>query len=258
MRAVDLRVALDSRAFDGVGAVIHLAGEPIAQRWSARVRREIKESRVRGTRAIAEACARMSPRPEVLLSGSAVGIYGDRGDELLDESSESGDDYLAEVARAWEGATVAASDAGIRVVLCRTGLVLNPGGGVLGKMLLPFRAGVGGRLGNGKQWMSWISRHDWIAAMHFALQSPGLRGAVNLTAPEPATNAAFAHALGRVLHRPSITPVPAFVLRALYGEMAGATIFASQRVLPTVLARAGFPFAHPTLASALRFELGLV
>lgn len=265
VRRVALREALAgdgagnlAAALAGADAVVHLAGEPIAQRWSARVRRELKESRVRGTRLIAEACARMSPRPEVLLSGSAVGIYGDRGDEILDESSASGDDYLAEVARAWEESTAPARDAGIRVVHLRTGIVLNPGGGALGKMLLPFQSGVGGRLGNGAQWMSWISREDWIGAAHFALQSPGVHGAVNLTAPEPVTNATFTSTLGRVLHRPTVAAVPAFALRALFGEMATATIFASQRATPRVLEGAGFQFAHPTLASALRFELGLL
>ncbi len=247
--------AIAPHALDGVDAVVHLAGEPIAQRWSARVRRELKESRVRGTELIAEACARATPRPSVLLSGSAIGIYGNRGDELLDESSETGSDYLAEVARAWEGATVAASDAGVRVVHLRTGIVLHPRGGALAKMLLPFQLGVGGRLGNGKQWMSWIARSDWLSAVHFALRSPSLRGAVNLTAPEPATNATFASTLGRVLGRPALAPVPAFVLRTLYGEMADAAILGSQRVQPRVLERAGFVFGYGSLTSALRHGL---
>lgn len=262
VRRIGLRGEINGRALDaalnGVDAVIHLAGEPIAQRWSAKVRSDLKESRLRGTRAISEACARMSPRPEVLLSGSAIGIYGNRGNEVLDESSATGDDYLAEVGRTWEEATAPAREAGIRVVLLRSGIVLNPSGGALAKMLLPFRAGVGGRLGSGKQWMSWISREDWIGAVHFAMQSPGVRGALDLTAPEPATNATFSSALGRVLHRPSVAAVPAFALKALYGEMAEATILASQRVMPTALTRAGFRFAHPTLTSALRFELGLL
>jgi len=262
VRRVGLRGTPEAKALDaalaGVDAVVHLAGEPIAQRWSATVRSELKESRIRGTRAIAEACARMSPRPEVLLSGSAVGIYGNRGNEVLDESSETGKDYLAEVGRAWEAATAPAREAGIRVVHLRTGIVLNPAGGALGKMLLPFKAGVGGRLGSGKQWMSWISREDWIGALYFAMQSPGVSGALNLTAPEPATNATFTSTLGRVLHRPSIAAVPAFALKTVFGEMAEATILASQRAMPVALTRAGFKFAHPTLASALRFELGLL
>lgn len=243
------------RALDGVEAVVHLAGEPIAQRWNARVREELKTSRVRGTTLIAEACARATPRPAALLSGSAIGIFGDRGDELLDESSETGGDYLAEIGREWEGATAAASAAGVRVVHLRTGLVLHPRGGALAKMLLPFQLGVGGRLGSGKQWMSWIARSDWLSAVHFALRSPSLGGAVNLTAPEPATNATFASTLGRVLGRPALAPVPAFVLRALYGEMADAAILGSQRVVPRVLESAGFAFAHPTLSGALRHEL---
>lgn len=243
------------QALDSVDAVIHLAGEPIAQRWTERVRRELKASRVAGTELIAAACARAVPRPAVLLSASAIGIYGSRGDELLDESSETGNDYLAEVGRAWEGATKAASDAGVRVVHLRTGIVLHPRGGALAKMLLPFQLGVGGRLGSGRQWMSWISRTDWLSAVHFALRATGIQGPLNLTAPEPATNATFASTLGRVLGRPSVAPVPAFVLRALYGEMAEAAILGSQRVLPHALERAGFVFAHPTLTGALRHEL---
>lgn len=257
VRGVGVRDGVAADALAGAGAVINLAGEPIAQRWTARVRRELKESRVRGTRAVAEACARMSPRPAVLLSGSAIGIYGSRGDEVLDESSALGDDYLAEVGRAWEGAAAPARDAGIRVVHLRTGIVLSPRGGALGKMMLPFQAGVGGRLGSGRQWMSWISRHDWIRAVQFLLRSPGVGGAVNLTAPEPATNATFTSTLGRVLRRPAVVPVPAVALRMIYGEMADAALLASQRVLPHALERAGFTFAQPTLTAALRFELGL-
>ncbi len=243
------------QALDGVDAVVHLAGEPIAQRWTAAVRRELKESRVRGTTLIAEACARATPRPAVLLSGSAVGIYGDRDAEVLDETSETGSDYLAEVGRAWEGATEAASAAGVRVVHLRTGIVLHLRGGALAKMLLPFQLGVGGRIGSGKQWMSWIARTDWLGAVHFALRTAGVRGPINVTAPEPATNATFASTLGRVLGRPAIAPVPGFALRALYGEMADAALLSGQRVLPHALERAGFVFAYPTLSGALRHEL---
>jgi uncharacterized protein (TIGR01777 family) len=243
------------QALDGVDAVVHLAGEPIAQRWTAHVRRALKESRVRGTELIAEACARATPRPAALLSGSAIGIYGDRGDDVLDESSQTGGDHLAEVGRAWEGATKAASDAGVRVVHARTGIVLHPRGGALAKMLLPFQLGVGGRLGSGKQWMSWIARTDWLAAVHFLLRTASVRGPVNLTAPEPATNGTFTSTLGRVLGRPSIAPVPGFVLRALYGEMADAALLSGQRVLPRALEHAGFAFAFPTLTGALRHEL---
>lgn len=251
------RGEIDAGALDGIDAVIHLAGAPIAQRWTASHRRAIRESRVTSTRLIAETMARMSPRPAVLLSGSAVGYYGSRGDELLDESSAAGDDFAGEVAREWEAATAPARDAGIRTVLLRTGIVLNPGGGALAKMLPPFRAGVGGRLGSGTQWMSWISREDWIGAVYFALMHDALQGPLNLTAPEPVTAATFASTLGRVLNRLALLPVPAFALTALFGEMARGTILASQRALPRALETAGFRFAHPTLSSALRFELGL-
>ncbi len=238
-------------------AVIHLAGEPIAQRWTAARRQAIRESRVEGTRRLAEACAALPIRPEVFVSASAVGIYGSRGDEILDETSAAGDDFLAEIGRAWEAATGPARDAGIRVVKIRTGLVLSPDGGALGKMLLPFKLGVGGRIGAGTQWMSWISREDWVRAVAFILERPGISGAVNLAGPEPVTNATFASTLGRILRRPAVMPVPAFAVRALFGEMAEGTILASQRVLPKVLERAGFQFAHPTLSTALRAELGL-
>jgi uncharacterized protein (TIGR01777 family) len=252
------RGTLDTAAFEGADAVIHLAGALVAERWTAAQKRAIRESRVQSTRLVAETLARMSSRPAVLVCGSAVGIYGDRGDEVLEESSALGDDFLADVGKEWEGATVAARDAGVRVVHLRTGIVLNPGGGALGKMLLPFQAGVGGRLGGGTQWMSWISREDWIGAAHFALQTPTLQGAVNLTAPEPVTGATFASTLARVLHRPALFPVPAIALTTMFGEMARGTILASQRALPLALEGAGFRFAHPTLASALRFELGLL
>jgi uncharacterized protein (TIGR01777 family) len=187
-----------------------------------------------------------------------VGIYGSRGDELLDESSALGDDFPAEVGKEWEAATAPARDAGIRVVHIRTGIVLNPGGGALGKMLLPFQAGVGGRLGSGKQWMSWISREDWIGAVHFLMQRGGLEGVFNLTAPEPVTNATFTEAMGRVLNRPAILPVPAFALTTMFGEMARGTILASQRAVPRALERACFAFSHQSVSSALRFELGLL
>lgn len=252
------RGTLDATALEGVDAVVHLAGSTIAERWTPERRREIRESRVRGTRLIAEAMARMSARPSVLLSASGVGVYGDRGDEVLDESSSFGDDFLAEVGREWEEATVAARDAGIRTVFLRTGIVLNPAGGALGKMLLPFQAGVGGRLGSGRQWMSWISREDWVGAVHWALMQDAVSGPLNLVAPEPATNATFTATLARVLGRPALIPVPQFALTTMFGEMARGTILASQRAMPKALQESGFAFAHPTLSSALRFELGLL
>lgn len=250
------RGVLDGAALEGVDAVIHLAGAPVSDRWTPSARVAIRESRVQGTRLLAERLAGLAQKPEVLVSTSAIGVYGSRGDERLDESSAPGDDFLADVGRAWEEATAPAREAGIRVVQLRVGIVLNPSGGALKKMLPPFQAGVGGRLGDGRQWMSWISREDLIGAYHFALQHPTLEGAVNATAPEPATNATFTATLGRILHRPTLASVPAFVLRGLFGAMADGTILASQRVSPTALEAAGFTFRHPTLSSALRFELG--
>lgn len=246
---------LDDGALDGVGAVVHLAGASIAQRWTPAWKREIEESRVQGTRLIAERCARLATPPAVLVSGSAIGIYGSRGDEWLDERSTAGDDFLAGVAQAWEEATRPAEEAGIRVVHLRTGIVLHPRGGALRKMLLPFQLGVGGRLGDGRQWMSWISREDLVRAIVHAIETPTIRGAVNAVAPEPVTNRTFTETLARILRRPALIPAPAFALRAALGEMAEGTVLASQRVRPTVLQASGFEFRHPSLASALRFEL---
>jgi len=249
---------LDAAALDGIDTVIHLAGSSVAERWTEANRRAIRDSRVRGTRLLAEAIARSAVKPRVLVSASAIGIYGSRGDAWLDETSASGDDFLAEVGREWEAATAPAREAGVRVVLLRTGLVLNPSGGALGKMLLPFQLGAGGRLGSGRQWMSWISREDWVGAVHHAMQEEAVAGAMNVVGPEPVTNATFTETLGRVLHRPTLAPVPAFALKALFGAMAEGTILASQRVRPAVLERTGFRFLHPSLSSALRFELGLL
>jgi uncharacterized protein (TIGR01777 family) len=251
------RGVLDPRALDGVDAVIHLAGASVAERWTDAWRREIRESRVQSTRLIAQTIARMTVKPKVLLSGSAVGIYGSRTNEVLDESSSLGDDFLGELGQEWERETSTASDAGVRVVHLRTGIVLNPAGGALAKMVLPFKAGVGGKLGDGTQWMSWISREDWIGAVHHALRSESLSGALNLVSPEPVTGATFAETLARVLGRPNLLPVPAFALTTLFGDMARGTILASQRALPRTLEKSGFRFLHPTLSSALRFELGL-
>ena len=250
-----MRGVLSPTALEGVDAVVHLAGEPIAQRWSAGTKRAIRESRVRGSELLARTIAEMSRKPRVLLSGSAVGYYGDRGDEQLDEESAAGTDFLAGVVREWEDATRAASSAGVRVVLLRTGIVLSPKGGALEKLLLPFRMGVGGPIGSGRQWMSWISLHDHVRAMMHALSTTTLSGPANLVAPNPVTNAEFATTLGRVLTRPAVIPVPGFALELMYGEMARATILSGQRVLPSALARTGFAHAHATLEQALRFEL---
>jgi uncharacterized protein (TIGR01777 family) len=237
-------------------AVINLAGEPIARRWTPDRRRRIRESRVRGTTALAEALATLPTKPGVLISGSAVGYYGaHRGDEILDEQSAPGSDFLAETARDWERATEAASRAGIRVVVIRTGLVLGNDGGLLDQMLPTFRLGLGGRLGHGRQWMSWIAMADVTAAIQFLMETQTMSGPVNLVAPEPARNTDFSKTLARVLRRPALFPVPAFALEAIFGTMADNTILASQRVAPKRLAGAGFEFRHPRLEEALRFVL---
>jgi len=237
-------------------AVINLAGEPIAQRWTPDRRMQIRESRVRGTTALAEALTTLPAKPSVFLSGSAIGYYGaHRADDLLDEQSAAGTDFLAETARDWERATDAASNAAIRVVLLRTGIVLGKDGGVLERLLPPFRFGLGGPLGTGRQWMSWIALADIVAAIQFLMVTTTVSGPVNLVAPEPARNKEFAKTLARVLGRPAFLPVPTFALQAIFGTMADNTILASQRVTPKRLAGAGFEFRHPRLEEALRFEL---
>jgi len=250
-----MRGVLSPSDLEGADAVVHLAGEPLAHRWTDARKRAIRESRVRGTELVARTIAVLDHRPRVLLSGSAIGIYGDRGDEPVDEESALGSGFLAGVTREWEAASVAAADAGVRVVLLRTGIVLSPNGGALERLLLPFRLGVGGPIGSGRQWMSWISLEDHVRAMEHALATTGMHGPVNLVSPNPVTNAEFAATLGRVLSRPALVPAPAFALELVYGEMARATILAGQRVLPKMLLRAGFHFAHPTLEQALRYEL---
>lgn len=236
--------------------VINLAGEPIDQRWTERRRRQIRDSRVSGTSALAHAIAALPDKPAVFISGSAMGFYGaQRGDEWLDEESAPGTDFLARTAGEWELATAPASEAGIRVALSRTGLVLGQKGGALRRMLTPFRLGIGGRLGSGRQWMSWIALDDMIRALRFLMDSPGVRGPMNLVAPEPARNAEFTNALARVLGRPAVLPVPSMALELLFGTMADNTILASQRLTSKRLAGAGFEFRHPRLEDALRFEL---
>lgn len=247
---------LDPAALAGCDAIIHLAGAPIAQRWTARHKRDIRESRVQGTALLAKAVAAMAVKPRVVLSGSATGYYGDRGDEQLDERSAPGTGFLADVAKAWEAAAEPIAQAGVRLVLLRTGVVLSPDGGALGKMLPPFRLGLGGPMGSGRQWISWISLDDHVRAMEHALAAEGVCGAVNLVSPNPVTNATFATTLGRVLRRPALIPLPAFALELMFGEMAEATVLAGQRVAPRVLAGEGFQFAEPTLEGALRSILG--
>jgi uncharacterized protein len=249
---------LDPRALDEVDAVVHLAGENVGERWTAEKKRKIRESRTRGTQLLAAAAAQAIPPPRVMVSASAVGIYGDRGDEVLDESSALGPstDFLAEVGREWEAAAEPAERHGIRVVRLRMGVVLTPKGGALQRMLMPFRMGVGGKLGSGRQWMSWVALTDVVDAIRFALFDPHLSGICNLVAPQPVTNAEFTRVLGRVLNRPTLFTVPTAALRIGFGEMADATLLASQRAVPKRLLEAGFRFGYPELEAALRAELG--
>lgn len=236
--------------------VINLAGEPIAQRWTPNRMRRIRDSRVNGTRALATAMAALPTKPTVLVSGSAIGYYGaHRGDELLTEQSAAGTDWLAEVAGEWEEAASPAANAGIRVAVARTGIVLGRDGGALQRMLPPFLLGAGGRIGSGTQWMSWISLEDAVRALRFLADSPSLSGPVNLVAPDAVRNEEFSNTLGAVLRRPALVPVPEFALKLAFGRMANDTILASQRVAPKKLASAGFDFRHPRLDEALRFEL---
>ncbi len=230
-------------------AVVHLAGENIAQRWTAEVKQRIYSSRVDSTRAVVHSLAMLTQRPRVLACASAVGIYGSRGDEMLTEQSQPGPDFLANVVYDWEAAAREAESLGIRVVNLRFGVVLG-NRGALAKMLPPFRLGVGGRLGSGAQWMSWIHIDDATRLIRFALEDDQVRGPLNVTAPNPVTNAQFTRELAKVLHRPAIFPVPGFVLRLLFGEMAD-TVLASQRVLPAAAKSAGFDFRYPEIAPAL-------
>ena len=249
------RGALPPNALAGADAVVHLAGEPVAHRWTTERKRAIRESRVRSTEQLAQAVRALDEKPRVFLSGSAIGYYGDRGDALLDESATPGDDFLARVCVEWEGAAAPIADAGVRLVWLRTGIVLSPKGGALARLLPIFRLGAGGPIGSGRQWMSWISLDDHLRAVEHALVSESLTGPANLVAPNPVTSHELATTLGRVLTRPAIIPVPSFALELLYGEMARATLLAGQRVLPKALTRSGFEFAQPTLEGALRAEL---
>jgi hypothetical protein len=253
-----VRGEIDARRLENIDAVVNLAGENLAQRWTDDVKRRIRDSRVQGTTLLARTLAGFAPastKPRVLLSGSAIGIYGNRGDELLDESSTLGADFLATVCKEWEAATLPASNAGIRVVHLRTGIVLSQHGGALAKMLLPFKLGVGGRLGSGHQWMSWIALHDIVGALTFALEAEALSGPLNLVSPNPVTNAQFTKTLATVMHRPSIFAVPRFALELAFGEMADAAALASQRVKPARLMSAGFTFERGELEPALRAAL---
>jgi uncharacterized protein len=248
--------SIDTGPLEGVDAVVHLAGEPIGdRRWNDEVKREIRESRTLGTRTLADALASLQRKPTVLVSGSAVGYYGDRGDEVLTETSGPGTDFLAEVTVAWEAAADPARQAGIRVVHPRTGVVMAKHGPLIEKVELPFKLGVGGKVGDGRQYVPWIALDDHIRALRF-LVDRDLSGPVNLTGPEPATNAELTQALGQVMRRPTVFPIPTLAIRALYGEMGASLATVSQRAVPRVLQEAGFEFRHPTILSALRAALG--
>lgn len=236
----------------GADAVINLAGDSIAEgRWTAPKKHRILQSRLEATRSLVAAIERTSAPPGLFLSGSAVGFYGPRGDEIVTESDGAGRDFLASVCAQWEAEAVRAASSRTRVICLRTGLVLDAKGGALPKMLLPFRLGVGGPLGSGRQYMPWIHRQDWVDLVRFLLSAPAASGAVNATAPSPVTNAAFTRTLGRVLRRPAILPAPPFALRLILGEMADALLLTGQRAVPSAAQRLGFRFAHDDLESAL-------
>lgn len=249
---------IETGKLDGFDAAVHLAGENIASgRWTPAKKARILNSRVKGTTLLSEALASISKPPQVLISASAVGYYGDRGTETLTENSGGGVGFLAEVCKQWEAATASALRKGIRVVHMRFGVVLGPRGGVLGKMLLPFKLGVGGKVGSGSQYMSWISLDDVCTAILHAIKTPSLQGAVNGVAPNPVTNTEFTKTLGRLLHRPTIFPMPAFAARLVFGEMADELLLASTRATPVKLTSSGFVFKHDRLESALHDAISL-
>ena len=244
-------------ALEGIDAVVHLAGENIAGgRWTAARKARIRDSRVDGTHRLCAALAALDTPPRVLVAASAIGYYGDRADELLDEAAPPGSGFLPEVSRAWEAAAAPAREAGVRVVHLRIGIVLSPAGGALGQMLLPFKLGVGGVLGSGDQYMSWISIGDVVGIVRCALADETLSGPVNAVAPQAVTNREFTRTLGAVLRRPTILPAPAFAMRLALGEMADALLLASTRVDPAALRGTAFEFQHPDLDGALRSVLG--
>jgi uncharacterized protein (TIGR01777 family) len=243
-----------TEALEGVDGVVHLLGEPIAQRWSDSVRREIRDSRVLSTRNLVGALAELTSRPGVLVSQSASGYYGPRGDEVVDESGAAGDDFLAEVCVAWEAEARAAEELGMRVALTRAGVVLSPSGGALEKMLPFFKLGVGGPVAGGKQYVPWIHLDDIVGALIFCLDNPGASGPVNASAPDPVTNAELSKALGRVLHRPAFAPVPGAAVKLLYGDMA-SVVTEGVRMVPARLEELGYQFKRPELESSLKLLL---
>jgi uncharacterized protein (TIGR01777 family) len=246
---------IDASALEGLDGVVHLAGESIAERWTAAKKVSIRDSRVKGTEVLCEALAQLASPPKVLVSASAIGYYGDRGEEILREESAPGSGFLAEVCRAWEAATEPARQAGLRTVQLRFGVVLSPAGGALAKILPPFRLGLGGVLGSGRQYMSWIALDDAIGAIQQAIVTDNLQGPTNAVAPDAVTNQEFTHTLGKILRRPTVVPLPAFAARLMFGEMADALLLASAHVQPAKLLAVGYRFRYPTLAEALRHLL---
>jgi len=243
--------------FSSLDAAVHLAGEPIAAgRWNAAKKRRIRESRVEGTRAFCQTLTEQDRPPPVLICASAIGFYGSRGDEILDEGSAPGEGFLAEVVQAWEEAARPAAERGIRVVFLRFGMILSPHGGALAKMLRPFQYGLGGRIGSGRQYWSWITLDDALGVICHALETENLAGPVNVVAPHPVTNAEFTAALGKTLGRPALISVPAWAVRAVLGQMADELLLAGQRVEPVKLLNSGYVFKYPNLGPALVHVLG--
>jgi len=247
---------IDLASLEGFDAVVHLAGENIAGgRWTPKQKERIRNSRVKSTRLLADSLAALARPPRVLVAASAIGFYGDRGDEVLTEESPAGSGFLPKVCREWETATAPAAQKGIRVVNLRFGMVLAADGGALKMMLPAFRLGLGGPLGSGRQWVSWITRNDVLGIIQCAIADERLRGPVNAVTPQPVTQSDFSKALGRVLHRPAVMPVPAFVLRLMFGEMAEGLLLASDRACPSRLKGSDYRFLHPELDSALESTL---
>jgi uncharacterized protein len=251
------RYSIALARIEGFDAVVNLAGESIAEgRWTDEKKRRIRESRVKGTKLLGDALANLTNPPKTFICASAIGYYGNRGDEVLTETSTPGDDFLAQVCVEWEKATALAAEKGIRVVNARFGVILDANGGALAKMLPPFRMGIGGKIGSGKQWMSWIALDDVVAALKFALTNDGLHGPVNFVAPNPVRNSEFTKTLGMVLSRPTLFPIPAFGVRLVFGEMADELLLSSERVAPKRLTAASYEFQYPDLREALQHVLG--
>jgi uncharacterized protein (TIGR01777 family) len=243
--------AEDMPQLETVDAIVHLAGENVSGRWTEEKKRRIMDSRVHGTRNIVETIGKLENKPKVLISASATGIYGDRADEIMTEEAGAGDTFLADVVKNWEAEAVKAESFSVRVVLLRTGIVLSKDGGALAQMITPFKFGLGGTIGSGRQWMSWIILEDEVRAINFALENAQTSGAINLVAPNPVTNEEFTDALGAVLHRPTFLPLPQFAVNLAFGEMGDALLIDSTRVVPKRLEELGFEFKYPELKAAL-------